>query len=169
MKKLVIALVCVGLLVALTIPTIYSASKWGTYTLTLSGDVEVEAVLEQCKASKRCISSGYISDLRLWLNPDSDKFGDKYGDWHDAEGIVLSENKDGEITMQFFFFDQKGKKVVLEVEGGDVIPGEWLSDNFTILFDDPDAVITSAKGKKILWEPENGGVNITIECTKEEP
>ena len=162
MKKLVIALVCVGLLVALTIPSIYSASKWGTYKLTLSGDVEV--VLENCGASRRHISSGYISELRLWL---SAKFGEDYGGWHDGEGIVLTEDKEGEITMEFFFFDNKGKKVVLKVEGGELAEGgEWLLSIFTIKFDNDYAEITPAtKGKKkILWD---GDVNFKIECTKE--
>jgi hypothetical protein len=162
-KKLVIALVCVGLLVALIIPTIYSASKWGTYTLTLTEDVKV--VLEHCKASRRCISSGYISDLRLWL---SDKFGE-YGELsYDGEGIVLSENKEGKITMEFFFFDKKGKKVVLKVEGGELAEGGWLSPIFTIKFNNDYAEITPAtKGKKkILWGP--GNVNITVECVLKE-
>jgi len=166
-KKLVIALVCVGLLVALTIPSIYSASKWGTYTLTLSGDVEV--VLEDCGASRRCISSGYISSLMLCL--DADKFGvgeGEYGGDHDAEGIVLSENKEGKITMQFFFFDKKGKKVVLKVEDGELAEGGWLSPIFTIKFNNDYAEITPAtKGKKkILWGP--GNVNITVECVLQE-
>ena len=159
MKKLVIALVCVGLLVALTIPSIYSASKWGTYTLTLSGDVKV--VLEDCGASRRHISSGYISDLELQL---IEELGDYFGSY-DGEGIVLSENKKGKITMEFFFFDKKGKKVVLKVEGGELAEGEvWLLPTFTIEFNDPNAVILPIKGKKDPWE---GSVNITIECEKE--
>ncbi len=171
MKKLVIALVCVGLLVALTIPSIYSASKWGTYTLTLSGDVGTNKGIEDCSASRRCISSGYISDLRLLL---SDKFGE-YGNLsYDGEGIVLTEHKGGEITMEFFFFpdpDTHKKKVVLKVEGGRVDSEngeqEWLSSNFKIIFNkDDNAVILNTKGKKILWGP--GNVNITVECVLQE-
>jgi len=73
--------------------------------------------------------------------------------------------------MQYFFNDQEGEKVQLNVYGGDVDESyedrEWLSSNFKIIFDDADAEIlpTKGKGKKDPDRYEN--VNITIVCQGE--
>jgi hypothetical protein len=147
-KKLVIALVCVGLLVALIIPSIYSASKWPTYTLEFSEDSSSIDI--------------YRPVLKLKFNP----FG-KYSGEHEGQLLDLTKRKDV-ISMQFFFFDQKGKKVVLKVEDGELEFGHvWLSQNFTIEFVGDPAEINSTKGKeKILWGPQN--VNITVVCVQQE-
>lgn len=142
MKKLVIALVCVGLLASLTIPSIYSASPWLTYTLDFLGkDVTGEA--EQCGARRRFISSHNI-DLCLGKKFYGKKFCPV------GQYLDLTEHK-SEITMQFFFFDPNtGKKIMLKVDGGE-LDGVWLSKEFTIAFDDPNAVITLLKGREILF------------------
>ena len=164
MKKLVIALVCVGLLVALIIPSIYSASKWPTYTLEFSEDVT--GTLEQCSANRRFISSSSIDIYRPVLKLKFNPFG-KYSGEHEGQLLDLTKRKDV-ISMQFFFFDQKGKKVVLKVEDGELEFGHvWLSQNFTIEFVGDPAEINSTKGKeKILWGPQN--VNITVVCVQQE-
>jgi len=157
-KKLVIALVFIGLLVALTIPSIYSASPWLTYTLDFLGkDVRGEA--EQCGSRRRFISS---HNINLCL---AAKF---YGKKVCPVGqyLDLTENK-GVITMQFFFKDEDDKKVQLNVYGGELVAGkgEWLSSSFTIEFLGDPAEILPTKRKRIpIWE---GNVDITILCTIE--
>ena len=165
MKKLIIALVCVGLLVALTIPSIYSASKWGTYTLKFSENVT--GTLLQCSANRRFISSSSILRPTLTLTDIFDTSSKKYSGEHEGQCLDLTKHKT-EISMQFFFFDPvTSKKVILKVDGGE-LDGVWLASSFTIKFEEVDAVITTpkVKGKKdppLLYED----VNITIQCEKE--
>lgn len=160
MKKLVIALVCVGLLVALTIPSIYSA-KWLTYNLEFSDDVK--GTVEQCSARQRFISSSSIDEYRptLTLSKTFKTLKEDYSGEHDGLYLDLNEHN-GDITMQFFFIDKEGEKVQLNVYGGKLY-GKWLSTDFKIIFNDADAKITPTKGKKFppLWY---GEVDITIEC-----
>ena len=180
MKKLVIALICVVLLAALTIPSIYSASKWPSYTLEFLGQdvtgTSEKPVVELCGANKRFISSNSNEDFRpnlcLYLT-------DGFVDYEDYEictfppfgrYLDLTKHKNA-ISMQFFFIDENDKKVQLNVYGGTVLEGEgeeeWLSQSFTIIFDGADAELIPTKGKRVpLWE---GNVNFTIDCQEEQP
>ena len=176
MKKILIVAVCLALVLTLAF-TLGALGKkpdkppgkpeYVNYELTFEGPY-VTGTVYQCGVQGGFISSSNIDEYRptLTLNPDT--FG-KYGGEHDGQYLDLREHE-GDITMQFFFFDQNDEKVQLNVYYGYVFEGEdwWLSEEFTIVFYDTDAKITPTKGKKFppLWY--YGHVNITIECVPQE-
>jgi len=176
-KKVLIVAVCLALVLTLAFtlgalgkkPDKPPGKPGYVYVLTFKEELDVTGTVYQCGAKGGFISSSNILRPELCLSGKFDGYsGCKL--YPDGLYLDLSEHK-GEITMQYFFNDQEGEKVQLNVYGGDVDESyedrEWLSSNFKIIFDDADAEIlpTKGKGKKDPDRYEN--VNITIVCQGE--
>lgn len=187
MKKVLIVAVCLALVLTLAFtlgalgkkpdkPDKPGKPEYVNYKLTFKQGLDVTGEVEQCGAGGGFISSSNDEDFRPNLC-----LGKKFGDYKictekpDGRYLDLGEHK-GEISMQFFFLFKdpetgEKEKIQLNVEGGYVVEdykdGEWLSEEFKIVFDDLDnAVILPTKGKRDpLWGPES--VSITIVCQGE--
>ena len=181
MKKVLIVSVCLALVLTLAF-TLGALGKKPpdkpekpgkleyVYELTFKKvkGLDVTGTVKHCGTQGRFISSSNIDRPTLTLSKTFKTLSEDYSGEHDGQYLDLSEHK-GEITMQFFFF-YNGEKVQLNVYGGYVLEGEkeWLSKEFTIVFDDSDnAVILPTKGKRDpLWGP--GSVNIIVVCGPQE-
>ena len=174
MKKVLIIAVCLALVLTLVFtlgalgkkPEEKPGKPKYVYKLTFTENVTGE--VEQCGAQGGFISSSSIDRPTLTLKRKT--FGHYYGGTYvggEDGGLYLdlSKHKD-EIRMQYFFIAKDGKKVQLNVYGGKLV-GEWLSEWFTIVFNDPDAVILPTRGKRDpLWVPEpEENVNIQVVVT----
>jgi len=180
-KKVLIVAVCLALVLTLAFtlgalgkkPEKPPGKPEYVYQLTFEEGLDVTDTVYQCGIQGGFISSSNNEDFRPSLC-----LGEIFGDYKicttppDGRYLDLSEHK-GEITMQFFFLfedpiTKEKEKIQLNVYGGYVLEGEkeWLSKEFTIVFDGAEAKITPTKGKKFppLWY---GHVDITIECLGE--
>lgn len=173
MKKVLIVVVCLTLVLTLVFTLGALGKKPGKpeYQVTLTGK-GVKGDIQLGVQGRFLCSSPINRPIELTLSEifRTSISGVDYSGKCDGLYLDLSKKK-VEITMQYFFNDDNGEKVQLNVYGGDLVEGEWLSEEeegFTIVFDDSDnAVILSTKGKRgPLWGP--GSVNITVVCVPQE-